>query len=81
MPQVTVGPKYQVVIPQEVRRELRLKKGGKVTIRLLDKNRAVIEVKEKSLTDQLAGLGKEMWDEAGGADVYIEQERNSWGDR
>lgn len=81
MPQVTVGPKYQVVIPREIRKKVHLKKGERVSISSNDEKRIVIELEKKSLADQLAGLGKEVWDKLGGADAYIERERNSWGDR
>ncbi|CCJ33448.1 hypothetical protein [Caloramator australicus] len=33
--------------------------------------------KPESFTDALAGLGEEMWKNAGGVD-YIKQERDSW---
>lgn len=81
MPQVTIGPKYQVVIPKEIRKKVKVDVGKKVDIRSLDDHRIIVEVRKKSLTDQLAGLGKEMWDAEGGADAYIERERNAWGDR
>ena len=78
-----ISSKNQIVIPAEVRERLRLRRGASVIMYPIDDNRAVLSKQPKpgGYAESMRGLGKEIWDELGGADKYLEEERNSWGDR
>jgi len=75
---VTLSSKYQLVIPAKIRKSLKLNKGSKLYVQKLDEDRLIISKKPRSIVEELAGLGKEVWDSLGGADSYIRNERNSW---
>lgn len=74
---VTVGPKYQVVIPKIVRNKLGVKPGDKVSIAAKSKTQAEIKVRPKSWTQSSLGIAKEAWK---GIDTtkYLEKLRNEW---
>ncbi len=76
----TLSMKYQIVIPKEVRKAMGLKKGTKVYVKPLDKNHAMITKDPDDPIKELRGLGKEVWDSLGGAEVYLKRERDSWND-
>ncbi len=74
----TLSQKYQIVVPRKVRDRLRLKAGAKIAIHPLDDMRAVIVKQPADYVKALKGLGKEVWEELGGAEKYIEEERSLW---
>lgn len=81
MQQVTVGSKYQVVIPKEVRNKIKgLKPGSKVIVKSLDKQTITIKKVEKSWLERTRGLMKDAWR---GIDTtkYLEDLRNEWDKR
>jgi len=73
---VKVGPKYQVVIPQAIRKRVPLHPRKEV---LVEEINGVIFIlpKPTSFTEFMIGLGKETWK---GIDpkAYIKKERESW---
>lgn len=73
---VRVGPKYQVVIPNEIRQKIGLHPKDEVMVEEV-KGTAVIIPKPESFTGLMVGLGKEVWK---GVDVrdFIKKERDSW---
>lgn len=75
-----VSGKYQVVIPQAIRVRIGLKRGDEVMISAPDEDRVIIQKRPKSIVDMMDGLGKDVWEALGGADAYLERERNSWDD-
>ena len=75
---VTVGPKYQIVIPKEAREKTNLKSGNNLFVQVIDKDHIMLSKEPESYADALAGLGKEVWQALGGADKYIKEERASW---
>jgi AbrB family looped-hinge helix DNA binding protein len=83
MAKIKISSKNQIVIPSEVRERLKLKKGASISIYAVDETHAIItkHPAKKGYAESMVGLGKEIWDELGGVDKYIEEERNSWGDR
>ena len=81
MNKITLSSKNQIVIPKEAREKLNLKSGSKLIVYSIDKNRIIISKEPDDYVKALEGLGKEVWDELGGADKYIKEERASWGDR
>jgi len=77
MPTSKLSKKYQITVPKKIREKLGLKKGSKVSIRKEGKDRAILEPVD-SLVEKYKGLGKRAWKKLGGADQYLNQERNSW---
>ncbi len=73
-----LSAKYQVVIPREVRRKMRLEKGSRVSWYPLDDERVVLTRQARDPVVALRGLGKDLWRSLGGV-KYLEQERSSWG--
>ncbi len=73
---VRVGPKYQVVIPQAIRRKLGLAPRDEVLVEEMG-GIIVILPRPKSYTDFITGLGKEIWK---GIDpkAYVARERADW---
>ena len=78
MPISKLSQKYQITIPSEIRQHLGLKRGSRVSIRLKRKAEAVISPITTSLIEKYKGMGKEVWRALGGADKYLNKERNSW---
>jgi len=73
---VKVGPKYQVVIPQTIRKKIPLVPKKEV---LVEEMNGVIFIlpMPTSFTEFMMGLGKNVWK---GVDpkVYVNKERGSW---
>ena len=73
---VKVGPKYQVVIPQSIRKKISIVPKQEVLVE--EVNGAIIILPEpKSFTEFMLGLGKDAWK---GIDpkAYVKKERASW---
>lgn len=81
MKSAKLSKKNQVVIPKAVRERLKLRPGSRIALYPIDDQRAVIMKDSTDPVEALDGLGKEIWEELGGTDAYIERERASWGDR
>ena len=73
---VKVSPKYQVVIPKELRQKLGIKPRDEVLVEEVG-GIVVVVPKPKSFTNLLKGLGKETW-EREEATEYVRRERRSW---
>lgn len=81
MQQVTVGPKYQIVIPKAVREKIKdLKPGTKVIVKDVDKKTITIKKVEKSWLERTRGMMAKSWK---GIDTtkYLEDLRNEWDKR
>ncbi len=73
---VKVGPKYQVVIPQSIRKRVPIRPKKEVLVE--EVNGAIIILPEpKSFAEFMIGLGKDAWD---GIDPksYVKKERAGW---
>ena len=78
MAQTSVSSKYQVVIPKEVRKKIKVKPGQKMDVEVVG-HQIVYSPSKKKLNwprDYIEKY-KNPWD---GVDVdkYLEEERNSW---
>ena len=73
---VKVGPKYQVVIPKELRKKLGIKPKDKVLVEEIE-GMVIVIPKPRSFTGFLKGLGKEVWEEED-ATEYVRRERKYW---
>lgn len=81
MQQVTVGTKYQIVIPKEVRIKVKgLKPGSKVSIGLTDENTLVVKTDPQDWLKRTKGIMTEAWR---GIDTTAELEkmRDEWEER
>jgi AbrB family looped-hinge helix DNA binding protein len=76
MTKATIGARYQVVIPKNERRRLRLKPGSTVEVQA-EKDRIVIY---PSATKNLRGIGKDIADGEDASD-YVKRLREEWGER
>lgn len=78
---VTIGPKYQIVIPKEVRkRERVLQPGGKVRVGHNKKGEIIVKPIQKNWSDLHYGAFKKYWK---GIDpvAEIEKMRDEWEER
>ena len=71
---VHVGPKYQIVIPRQVREALGLHPDDAL-IFLLQGDTVILRSRPASFTAALRGLHKELWTDPEG---WPEEERSSW---
>lgn len=76
--QVTIGSKYQIVIPKEVRSKIKdLRPGDKAVVRLADQETITIKKVKTNWFAATRGLMKKAWS---GLDTtrYLEDLRNDW---
>ena len=78
MATTTLSKKYQVVIPKEVRRRMRLHAGETVAVHALDDEKAILVKHPTDPVRAMRGLGKDVWRKLGGTQKYIRAERSSW---
>lgn len=81
MQQVTVGTKYQIVIPKEVRKKIKnIKPGQQVKVYSEDESTIIIKVTPKNWIERTYGMMSEAWK---GIDTtkYLEDLRNEWEER
>jgi len=73
---VKVGPKYQVVIPQTIRKKVHIHPQNEVLVE--EVNGAIIILPQPtSFTEFMIGLGKETW-KGIHPKVYVRKERAGW---
>ena len=78
MQQVTVGARYQIVIPKETRKKISgLRPGMKIAIQHIDKDTIIIKTKVSNWVERYSGIAKKAWK---GIDTtkYLEDLRNEW---
>lgn len=81
MQQVTVGSKYQIVIPKEIRRKMKgVKPGAKVGVYLVNGETATIKAEPKNWLERTRGMMTEAWK---GIDTTkeLEKMRDEWDDK
>lgn len=78
MQQATVGTKYQIVIPKEVRKNIRaLKPGSKVTVKSVDNETITIKAEEKSWVERTEGIMSKAWENIDPI-AELEKMRDEW---
>lgn len=81
MQQTLVSTKYQVVIPREVRKKIKVTPGQRMTIAVVGEQIILSPMKLKKKwewpDDYLKNL-KGLWKNTKDIEKYIEKERNSW---
>lgn len=81
MQQVTVGGKYQVVIPKEVRKKIKgLKPGSKVSVYNIDEEAVAIRMGATSWVERTAGIAREAWRNIDPI-AELEKMRDEWEER
>lgn len=73
-----LSKKYQIVIPSDVRKSLKLNAGTVVTVHPIDDRRALLVKHKRNIVDSLEGLGEDVWKSLGGGDRYLKKERRAW---
>jgi len=73
---IKVSSKYQIVIPREVRKNLNLKAGDKLIVKV-NNEKIIIYPQPKSYAKYSLGLGKETW-RGVDATEYVRKERETW---
>lgn len=68
----TIGTKYQIVIPKEIRQQLKIKPGSKLNVDALDEQTIELRVVPKNWSDQNYGALKKYWQ---GIDMTEEVEK------
>ena len=78
MQQVTVGAKYQIVIPKEVRKNIKgIRPGAKVSVHSVDKDTVTIKTNPTSWVERTRGIAKDAWRDID-TTKYLEDLRNEW---
>lgn len=77
MQTVTVGTKYQVVIPKKVREKLKIKPGDKISIGAKNKESATLKTNATSWAERTRGIAKKAWKNID-TTKYLEDLRNEW---
>lgn len=78
---VTVGPKYQIVIPKKVRKKVEnIKPGKKVGIYANAENYITIDPEPQSWVDRNYGLMKDAWKDVDPI-AEVEKIRDEWEER
>ena len=73
-----IRTKYQITIPDDIRKKANLKVGDKLIWQYDESRQEIIVMpKPKSFSDKLWGLGKELWENES-FDDYVRKERESW---
>ena len=81
MQQVTVGTKYQIVIPKEVRKRIKgLKPGQKVKIYSADENTVSIKVAPQDWVERTYGMMTDAWKDIDPI-AELEKMRDEWEER
>lgn len=74
---VTIGPKYQIVIPKEVRKKLKsFKPGNKVSVST-QSGKINVDPTPQSWVERNAGLMKKAWENID-TTKYLERLRDEW---
>lgn len=81
MQQVTVGTKYQIVIPKEVRKRVKsLKPGTKVSVQSIDEDTIAIKTNPQDWVERLSGMMTEAWKDVDPI-AEVKKMREEWEER
>jgi len=75
-PSVKVSNRYQIAVPQQARKRLKIKSGDRLLVDVQD-GMIILLPEPQSYTQSLAGLHREIWEKAGD---YVLRERKAWND-
>lgn len=81
MQQATIGTKYQIVIPKEVRKKIKgLKPGDKVNIQAIDRDSFSVKTDPVSWVKRASGSMKDAWKDIDPI-KELEKMRDEWEER
>lgn len=81
MQQVTIGTKYQIVIPKEIRIKLKgLKPGAKLSVQQVDENAVILRTDPLDWIRRTAGMMTEAWKNIDPI-AEIKKGRDEWEER
>lgn len=75
-PSVKVSNRYQIAVPQQARKRLKIKSGDRLLVDVQD-GMIILLPEPQSYAQSLAGLHREIWEKAGD---YLLKERDAWND-
>ena len=75
-PSVKVSSRYQIAVPQQARKLLKIKSGDRLLVDAQD-GMLILMPEPENYTDRLAGLHREIWEKS---EEYIAGERDAWDD-
>jgi len=75
-PSVKVSSRYQIAVPQQARKLLKIKSGDRLLVDVQD-GMLILMPEPGNYTDHLAGLHREIWEKS---EEYITGERDAWED-
>lgn len=75
-PSVKVSNRYQIAVPQQARKRLKIKSGDRLLVDVQD-GMIILLPEPQSYTQSLAGLHREIWEKASN---YVLNEREAWND-
>jgi len=78
MQQVTIGAKYQIVIPKQVRSKIKgLNPGSQVIVGAIDDKTIAVRKVAKGWVEETRGIAKDAWKDID-TTKYLENLRNEW---
>lgn len=81
MQQVTIGARYQIVIPKEIRKKLKyLRPGNKVSIQVTDRDSFSVKTDPTAWVKRMSGLMSEAWKNIDPIEE-LEKMRDEWEER
>ena len=72
--------KCQITLPARIRRKLDLRPGDRVQVEIQG-GAIVLRPLRGSFVDSMVGLGREVWEAEGGAERFLDGERDGWVER
>ncbi|MFZ5919557.1 MAG: AbrB/MazE/SpoVT family DNA-binding domain-containing protein [Chloroflexota bacterium] len=73
---VKVSKRFQIAVPQQARKRLKIKSGDRLLVDIQD-GLMIVMPEPQSYTNHLAGLHREIWEKP---EEYIAGERDAWDD-
>jgi len=73
---VKISSKYQIVIPKEIRRALRLEKGDELVF-VAEGGVIYLKAKPRSYVEHMKGLHRELWEDMD-VNRYLQREKETW---
>lgn len=80
MQQVTVGPKYQIVIPKELRKNRNITPGSKVALSESGSGEIIIHTDAQSWVEKTSGMMTEAWKDIDPI-AQLEKMKDEWEER
>lgn len=74
---VKISERNQMVLPKEAREAMGIKPGGRVLV-IVEGQSVRLVPEPENWTEYIYGLGAEVWDELGGGERFLAEERAGW---